>query len=73
MSAPPHQLPEIKRLLRSIDLGHAREVAARVLRCATSAEVVQILREALDRVLPDSVPAPVPSADARTAVPTPTI
>lgn len=56
LSTPPHQLPEIKRLVRTIDLGHATAVAQAALRCATADEVLALLRDELRRVSPDSGP-----------------
>jgi phosphotransferase system enzyme I (PtsI) len=58
LSAPPHQLPEIKRIVRGIDLGHARSVAQAALRCCTADEVLALLRDALHQALPDAEPAP---------------
>ena len=58
LSMPPHQLPEIKRVIRGIGAEDARAVAAEALRQETSQAVVRLLDEALRRALPDT-PAPI--------------
>jgi len=52
LSMPPHQLPEIRRLIRGIRLETARGVAAEVLRLKTAQEVVDRLETALREVFP---------------------
>jgi phosphotransferase system enzyme I (PtsI) len=47
LSMPPHQLPEVKQLIRGIRLDQARAVAAEALRQETAQDVVRLLREAL--------------------------
>jgi len=54
LSMPPHQLPEIKRVIRSIRIETARTVAADALCQQTAQDVVQRLESALQQVLPDS-------------------
>lgn len=56
LSMPPHQIPEIKRVIRGVDAVAAREVAAEALRLDTSAAVVALLREALQAALPEPGP-----------------
>jgi phosphoenolpyruvate-protein phosphotransferase (PTS system enzyme I) len=58
LSMPPHQLPEIKRVIRGISAEDARAVAAEALGQETSQAVVRLLDEALRRALPDT-PAPI--------------
>jgi phosphotransferase system enzyme I (PtsI) len=58
LSMPPHQLPEIKRVIRGTSAEDARAVAAEALRQETSQAVVRLLDEALRRALPDT-PAPI--------------
>lgn len=58
LSMPPHQLPEVKRVIRAIDLERARAVAAEALRRDTAAAVTDWLRSELHRVLPDELVAP---------------
>ncbi len=53
LSMPPHQLPEIKRIIRAIDLEQARAVAADALKQDTAGAVTEILQEALHRIIPD--------------------
>ncbi len=60
LSMPPHQLPEIKRVIRGIRAEDARTVAAEALCQETSQAVVRLLENALRRALPDT-PAPITS------------
>ncbi|HEX8203027.1 MAG TPA: phosphoenolpyruvate--protein phosphotransferase [Isosphaeraceae bacterium] len=53
LSMPPHQLPEVKRVIRAIDLGAARDVAVAALRCDNAAAVVALLGEAMRHALPE--------------------
>jgi phosphotransferase system enzyme I (PtsI) len=59
---PPHQLPEIKRVIRGIRLADAEEVAAEALRRETARDVAELLEGALRRALPDQTSTP---SDAR--------
>jgi phosphotransferase system enzyme I (PtsI) len=54
LSMPPHQVPEIKRVIRGISLAQARAVAEEALRQETAEAVLDLLREALRRALPDT-------------------
>jgi phosphotransferase system enzyme I (PtsI) len=54
LSMPPHQLPEVKRVIRGISIEQAQAVAAEALRQETAEAVVQLLHEALCRALPDT-------------------
>lgn len=54
LSMAPHQLPEVKRVIRGIRSEAAREVAAEALRCDTSAEVLAVLERTLNATLPDT-------------------
>ncbi len=51
LSMPPHQLPEIKRVIRAISLEEARAVATEALQRDTAEAVMCGLREALRRAL----------------------
>ena len=53
LSMPPHQLPEIKRVIRAIHLDQARAVAAAALRQDTAEAVLAVLRDALRKVVSD--------------------
>jgi phosphotransferase system enzyme I (PtsI) len=53
LSMPPHQLPEIKRVIRAIRLDQARDVAVEALRCDDAAAVVALLDRTLRRALPE--------------------
>jgi phosphotransferase system enzyme I (PtsI) len=57
LSMPPHQLPEIKRVIRGISLEEARAIAADALRQESSRAVVTLLHDALRRALPEDTPA----------------
>ena len=50
---PPHQLPEIKRLIRGMRIEAARQLAADVLLLATAEEVVERLTSALYLISPE--------------------
>jgi phosphotransferase system enzyme I (PtsI) len=58
LSMPPHQLPEIKRVIRAISDAQARGLAAEALRLESASAVVARLREALLEALPDSQTPP---------------
>jgi phosphotransferase system enzyme I (PtsI) len=58
LSMPPHQLPEVKRVIRAIRLSEARDVAVAALRCDNAEAIVALLGEAMRRVLPDVPIAP---------------
>jgi phosphotransferase system enzyme I (PtsI) len=53
LSMPPHQLPEIKRLIRGIRIETARAVAAEVLALKTAEDVVDRLTGLLHGVSPE--------------------
>jgi len=53
LSMPPHQLPEIRRVIRGIKLETARAVAAQALRLTKAQDVVELLETALSQVLPE--------------------
>ncbi|WP_165251088.1 phosphoenolpyruvate--protein phosphotransferase [Paludisphaera soli] len=47
LSMPPHQLPEVRRLIRGVRLDRAQAVAAEALELDTAGEVVALLESAL--------------------------
>jgi phosphotransferase system enzyme I (PtsI) len=51
LSVAPSALPEIKKVVRSVPVGEAREVAGEALRAATPQEVVEVLTGGLTRWL----------------------
>ncbi|RUL86883.1 phosphoenolpyruvate--protein phosphotransferase [Tautonia sociabilis] len=53
LSTPPHQLPEVKRVIRAARSEEARALAREALRCGSAAEVLDLLQRALRRALPD--------------------
>jgi phosphotransferase system enzyme I (PtsI) len=55
LSMAPHQIPEVRRLIRGVDLEHARTIAAEALTLDTAREVVALLEGALR---PDSAAVP---------------
>ncbi len=62
LSMPPHQLPEVRRVIRGVRMETARAVAAEALRLDTAAAVTALLESALRQALPDT---PEPAAPAR--------
>jgi phosphoenolpyruvate-protein phosphotransferase (PTS system enzyme I) len=63
LSMPPHQLPEVKRIIRGIGMEQARAVAVEALRQETAQAVVELLHEALRQALPET-PLKSPDCDA---------
>jgi phosphotransferase system enzyme I (PtsI) len=61
LSMPPHQLPEIRRVIRAVRIDQAREVAAEALRLETAQEVTELLQAALRRAVPEAA-GPSPEA-----------
>ncbi len=59
LSMPPHQIPEIKRVIRAVSLATARSLAAEVLQLDDAEEIAARLREALHQAVPDT-PARTP-------------
>lgn len=53
LSMPPHQLPEIKRLIRDVPLDAARAVAAEAMELKTAQEVVERLAARLRHYSPE--------------------
>jgi phosphotransferase system enzyme I (PtsI) len=64
LSMPPHQLPEIRRVIRSVRIETAQAVAAEALRLETAQAVTDMLAKALRQALPDAV-EPVSAAPTR--------
>jgi phosphotransferase system enzyme I (PtsI) len=54
LSMPPHQLPEIRRVIRGIAVETAQAVAAEALRLGSAQEVTALLEQALHQALPDT-------------------
>ena len=54
-SMAPGDVPEIKKMVRSVTVRHARWVARKVLTFETDREVVNYLRDEARRVLPEAV------------------
>lgn len=59
LSMPPHQLPEVRRVIRGVRLETARAIAADALRLDTAQAVTALLESALRQALPDT---PEPTA-----------
>lgn len=53
LSMPPHQIPEVKRVIRAFRLDQAQALAAEASRLETSQEVIAALRTHLDQALPE--------------------
>jgi phosphotransferase system enzyme I (PtsI) len=56
LSMPPHQLPEIKRVIRGIRLADAESLAVEALGRRSAGEVVELLESALGWTGTDSAP-----------------
>lgn len=54
-SVTPHNIPEIKKVIRSVTLEEAKEVAQEALRLETARDVNNYLREQTRRILPEVV------------------
>jgi phosphotransferase system enzyme I (PtsI) len=55
LSITPHNIPEIKKVIRSITMSEAAQVAREVMRLETARDVNNYLREQTRRVLPEVV------------------
>jgi phosphotransferase system enzyme I (PtsI) len=55
LSVSPHNIPEIKKIIRSITIDEATQVAQEVMRLETARDVNNYLREQTRRVLPEVV------------------
>ncbi|MBV8312209.1 MAG: phosphoenolpyruvate--protein phosphotransferase [Planctomycetaceae bacterium] len=64
LSMPPHQLPEVRRVIRGVRIETARAVAAEALRLETAQAVTALLESALRQALPDTPDTPEPAASA---------
>jgi phosphotransferase system enzyme I (PtsI) len=53
LSVTPHNIPEIKKIIRSVSIDEATEVAQEALRMETARDVNNYLREQTRRVLPE--------------------
>jgi phosphoenolpyruvate-protein phosphotransferase (PTS system enzyme I) len=54
-SVTPHSIPEIKKIVRSINLDEATQIAQEALRLETARDVNNYLREQTRRILPEMV------------------
>jgi phosphotransferase system enzyme I (PtsI) len=55
LSVTPHNIPEIKKIIRSISLEEAMQVAQEALRLETARDVNNYLREQTRRILPEVI------------------
>ncbi|HEX4590186.1 MAG TPA: phosphoenolpyruvate--protein phosphotransferase, partial [Gemmataceae bacterium] len=55
LSATPHNIPEVKKVIRSITVGEAEQVAREVVRLETARDVTSYLREQTRRLVPEVV------------------
>jgi phosphotransferase system enzyme I (PtsI) len=55
LSATPHNIPEVKKVIRTITVGEAEQVAREALRLETARDVTSYLREQTRRLVPDVV------------------
>ena len=68
LSMPPHQLPEIRRVIRGIHLETAQAVAAEALRLESAQAVAALLEKALRRAMPDTSDAEAPATSSRSRI-----
>jgi phosphotransferase system enzyme I (PtsI) len=55
LSVTPHNIPEVKKIIRSVTLAEATQVAQEAMRLETARDVNNYLREQTRRVLPEAV------------------
>jgi phosphotransferase system enzyme I (PtsI) len=55
VSVTPHNIPEIKKIIRSVSIAEATQVADEALRLETARDVTNYLREQTRRILPEVV------------------
>jgi phosphotransferase system enzyme I (PtsI) len=55
LSVTPHNIPEIKKVIRTVTLEEAKQVAREALRLETARDVNNYLREQTRRILPEMV------------------
>lgn len=55
LSATPHNIPEIKKIVRSITTKDARKLASRVLRLDSAGDVTNFLRSRTRRIVPELI------------------
>jgi phosphotransferase system enzyme I (PtsI) len=55
LSVTPHNIPEIKKIIRSISVDEAVQVAQEAFRLETARDVNNYLREQTRRILPEVV------------------
>jgi phosphotransferase system enzyme I (PtsI) len=55
LSVTPHNIPEIKKIVRSITIAEAKKVASRALRLDTARDVTNYLRNRAKRIIPELV------------------
>jgi phosphotransferase system enzyme I (PtsI) len=55
LSVTPHNIPEIKKIIRSVTLAEAQEVTQEALRLETARDVNNFLREKTRRLLPEVI------------------
>jgi phosphotransferase system enzyme I (PtsI) len=55
LSVTPHNIPEIKKMIRSVTIDEATQVADQALRLETARDIINFLRDQTRRVLPEVV------------------
>ena len=73
MSMPPHQIPEMKRVIRAIRADRARELACEALELDCARAVVARLEEALAEVFPNPPIPADPEQDTAVLFPSPLV
>jgi phosphoenolpyruvate-protein phosphotransferase (PTS system enzyme I) len=54
MSINPHSIPEVKKVIRSIELEHAQKVARRVMSFENTQQILNYLRDETRKVIPEA-------------------
>ena len=55
LSVTPQNIPEIKKIIRSINIDETKQIAQEVMRFETARDVNNYLREQTRRILPEAV------------------
>jgi phosphoenolpyruvate-protein phosphotransferase (PTS system enzyme I) len=55
LSVTPHSIPELKEVIRNIDVGQGEEIAAHALSLELARDVENYLRGELKKICPDLV------------------
>ena len=54
LSVTPHSIPEVKKIIRSTTMEHARNVARKVMSFDSERQVMHFLREETRKIIPEA-------------------